>query len=85
MKWNKNGGDVLLCCFGSFPKIEDRLKRFIESKENVQTSLCDPYSLYVIILDELHALIDNIVWDLIYVFNHTETVRFLGHTLLWSN
>ncbi|CZR62954.1 uncharacterized protein PAC_12851 [Phialocephala subalpina] len=60
MKWNKNGGNITLICFGSFPKLEERLKRFIENTDNVQTALYDPYTLYAIILDELHLKMDSI-------------------------
>lgn len=76
MKWNKTGGNIFLCCFGTFPKIEDRLRRFVENTDNVRTALYDPYTLYVIILDELHAQMDQAVWDLISVFNGAERVRY---------
>jgi hypothetical protein len=74
MKWNKTGGNIFLCCFGMFPKIEQRFRRFVESADNVQTALYDPYTLYVIILDELHEQLDQAVWDLISVFNSAERV-----------
>ncbi|KAE8454571.1 hypothetical protein EG329_000194 [Mollisiaceae sp. DMI_Dod_QoI] len=76
MKWNKNGGNITLICFGSFPKLEERLKRFIENTDNVQSSLYDPYTLYAIILDELHLKMDSIVWELISIYNRTETQIF---------
>jgi hypothetical protein len=74
MKWNKAGGHIFLCCFGSFPGIEERLRRFIYNAESVQSALYDPYTLYVIILDELHSKLDSIMWDLISVFNYQEEV-----------
>lgn len=77
MKWNKTGGHILLCCFGAFPKIEERLRRFIENTDNVQSALYDPYTLYVIILDELHSKMDSIIWDLITVINRHEEVCIL--------
>lgn len=73
MKWNKSGGNITLICFGSFPKLEERLKRFIENTDNVQTALYDPYTLYAIILDELHLKMDSLVWELISIYNRTET------------
>jgi hypothetical protein len=82
MKWNKTGGHILLCCFGDFPRIEERLRRFIENTDNVQSALYDPYTLYVIILDELHSKMDSIVWDLISVFNRYEEVCILQFELL---
>jgi hypothetical protein len=74
MKWNKIGGHIQLFCFGALPGIEERLRRFIENIDNVETALYDPYTLYVIILDELHSTMDSIVWNLISVFNYHEEV-----------
>lgn len=75
MKWEKSSGSITLICFGSFPKLEERLRRFVENADNEQTTLSDPYALYVIILDELHLKMDSIVWELISIYNQTETVR----------
>jgi len=74
MKWNKTTRTIVLCCFGVFPSIEQRLKKFVESTDNVQTAISDPYTLYVIILDELHTMMDGILWGFIAVFNKTEEV-----------
>lgn len=74
MKWNRIGGFITLICFGSFPKLEERLQRFIENTDNVRTALYDPYNLYAIILDELHLKMDCIVWELIHIYNRTESV-----------
>ncbi|KUJ09355.1 uncharacterized protein LY89DRAFT_690398 [Mollisia scopiformis] len=74
MKWKKTGGNITLICFGSFPKLEERLQRFIENTDNVQTALYDPYTLYAIILDELHLKMDSIVWELVSIYNRTESV-----------
>lgn len=85
MKWNKSGGNIFLCCFGVFPTIEDRLRKFIENTDNAQTTLYDPYTLQVIILDELHTKMDSIVWDLLTVFNHTEEVRNPSPTMHYAD
>lgn len=45
MKWNKTGGHIFLCCFGSFPRIEERLKRFIENADYVQSALFNSLGL----------------------------------------
>jgi hypothetical protein len=74
LKWNKTAGNIILCCFGTITKIEERLRKFIENTDNVQAALSDPYVLYVVILDELHSRMNSILWDLISVFNHTEHV-----------
>jgi len=74
MKWNKTTKNIVLCCFGVFPSIEQRLKKFVESTDNVQTAISDPYTLYVIILDELRTMMDGILWGFIAVFNETEEV-----------
>jgi hypothetical protein len=74
MKWNKTGGNIVLCCFGTSTKVEERLRKFIENTDNIQAALHDPYVLYVIILDELQSRMNSILWDLVSVFNHAENV-----------
>jgi hypothetical protein len=82
MKWDKTAKTIALCCFGQFPSIERRLKEFLESIDNVQAAICDPYALYVIILYELHSTMDRILWDFLAVFNETERVR--ASPFLWT-
>lgn len=74
MKWDKTNRTIKLCCFGNFPSIEERLARFVESNHNVQTAISDPYTLYVIILDELQKMMDEILWQFNEVFRKTEQV-----------
>jgi hypothetical protein len=82
MKWNEAGGHIFLCCFGSLPGIEGRLRRLIEHADDVQSALYDPYTLYVIILNELYSKMDSIVWDLISVFNHQEKGCILSEQVI---
>lgn len=68
-------GSTTLVCFGSTPRVRQRLTEFINAKawEHVAT---DPYVLFDLILDGLYFEIDDTVWKMNTVFGPLEHVSF---------
>ena len=78
LKWNtcdnRDLATATLIVFSASPELRARFQRLILNPEWT-VALVDPFSLYVIVLDELWLQADGIVNKVLKVFNGMETVR----------
>ena len=67
-----------LVCFGAHRQLQ---KRFEMLGKNTAYEDCvkAPFTLFVIVLDELFQLLDEQVWNLLNVFTELERVRICNH------
>lgn len=67
-------GGVTLTCFGSTPRVRDRLNEFVAAKawEDV---VRDPYVLFDLVLEGLYFEVDDTVWKMNTVFGPLEHVK----------
>ncbi|KAF7507906.1 hypothetical protein GJ744_009940 [Endocarpon pusillum] len=80
LSWNKAGfflhqsgpgGLVTLICFGPGKPLVRRLERLV-SHAKWRDAVVDPYSLFVVVLNELFLQMDGLVWGLSSVFGAME-------------
>lgn len=78
LKWNtcdnRDLATATLIVFSASPELRARFERLILNPEWT-VALVDPFSLYVIVLDELWLQADGIMKKVAEVFNGMETVR----------
>lgn len=78
LKWNtcdnRDLATATLVVFSASPELRARFQRLILNPEWI-VALVDPFSLYVIVLDELWLQADGIMKKVAEVFNGMETVR----------
>lgn len=82
LSWNKAGfflqqsrpnGPVTLICFGPGKPLVRRFQR-LASHAKWHDAVVDPYSLFVVVLNELFLQMDGLVWELSSVFGAMEYV-----------
>lgn len=66
--------EVTLICFDSSFYLKERFQQ-VPPSAIPMTAILDPYSLFVIILEELSLQMDNVVWDVTSVFRGVELVN----------
>jgi hypothetical protein len=83
----ENNPHVVMMFFGNFPTVQNRLKVFLQDPRNADALMCDPFALYIPVLQELWALMDNTIWSLLTVFSAQEAVSSPSYpsTLLGRN
>jgi hypothetical protein len=76
-----NHSCTTLICFGASISLQQRFER-LASNSTWTDAVCDPYNLFVIILDELFIQADGLVWNLSDVFRAIEEVSTVLPPLL---
>ena len=78
LRWILNSSrnlEVTLVCFGASSSLERRLQQ-LAPLSILNSVVHDPYSLFVLILNDLSLQMDNTVWDVSEVFGDIELVNF---------
>ena len=78
---------VVMVFFGTLSAVQSRLKVFLQDPRNANALMCDPFALYIPILQELWNFMDDIIWGLLTVYGTQETVSSPSNpsTLLGRN
>ncbi|KAJ5984403.1 hypothetical protein N7481_006502 [Penicillium waksmanii] len=66
--------EITLICFDSSFYLKERFQQ-VPPSAIPMTAIPDPYSLFVIILEELSLQMDNVVWNVMSVFRGVELVN----------
>jgi hypothetical protein len=66
--------EVTLICFEAASDLKQRF-RHLKLPESCENALNDPWSLFVVVLDELFLQMSRTVWDVSHVFGDIEMVR----------
>lgn len=65
--------EVTLLCFESSPYLKERLRQIPPTSISTSVAL-DPYSLFVIVMEELSLQMDDTVWEVMDIFRNVELV-----------
>lgn len=85
LRWaedSSRGPEVTLLCFESSPFLKERLQQISPTSISTTVAL-DPYSLFVIVMEELSLQIDDTVWGAVNIFRDVELVPYKSHPNVW--